>query len=972
MHNRFYHFCILVVFLTIFFELVSAQDLITLNPTTESCYSISKSSDSLILKVSDIECPIGQAISPNLDNDAVVASNVIVSINNSGAVIDFYKDNSKLYLYNSGQYQVFDKIKKSSEIRTSKVTLNFEGNIIGADFITDNSNEYSFYKNKIKSPKDTKIYYSLENEGDFIHHINISLPYGIKLNDDFLVIDGQQDNNEIYDVKIIGEEIKLSNGMILNNGFLTYLYQGRYSVSVGDFARVNGLKINALSESVFLFDPTKDSLFEDLKNFSEINSIFLEDDYKSFIINITEGIELSFSPVISVNLGGKLPIDLSRANDDNRWYYLGDKDDKDYKDVTKINTKFISEKLYEPSNEWSSDEIKQYDERTLIMAKKYQKKHFLEIDGFVGVDTLSSILGFPDINLKASKSKIYFGKGDVGEYVIELKKLFGLDYNKSNEFDDELYNQIINYQKRNKLLADGRVGDETIYQMRKDFIKGILFYDVYLIKNIDYLQSSISGSDEGPIFSIDSGILIFKSDDKEYSFNATNPLEIRREIFKQDNFIFFIKIFVGYIDIFSDKIDELYLKDYKGRVSLLLDSLGNYANNFFNFFKKGNLEKFTRNLFNQGNNLDQLNTFDENDLSSLDERIKYSCYYFQINGYSAEQAAGIIGNLIVESPGLDSTAYGDYGKSYGIAQWKGDRLVNLRSFESVAGLSYSDFKTQLEFILDELDSSYFSNAKKDLLRQETVEGATVSFMNKFEKPGIPHQNRRVSEALKAYEICKTGAVPIKEVRYPKDLDATKKICLDAGHGDGYNPFDTNVCTERNIDISFCNEGINNRLTVEKIEKKFEELCFTQGTCYDFYLTRSGTTDVGLMTRTELANDQKCDIFISIHSNSGKLSGTLTLIADGAFNNKNSNALRLANIIQPKVASAFGSSDLGVRSDIESRTKSLAVLRYTDMPAILIEIGYYDNPTDVVKILDDNYRSVVADAVVSGVEEYFKV
>jgi hypothetical protein len=105
--------------------------------------------------------------------------------------------------------------------------------------------------------------------------------------------------------------------------------------------------------------------------------------------------------------------------------------------------------------------------------------------------------------------------------------------------------------------------------------------------------------------------------------------------------------------------------------------------------------------------------------------------YFISTGKTKEQAAGIVGNLIHES-NLNTTASGDAGTAFGIAQWRGERQVELRAFAKSKGTSPNDFQTQLEFINQELNTSE-SAAHAQLLGAKTTKAATMAFIN-YERP----------------------------------------------------------------------------------------------------------------------------------------------------------------------------------------------------------------------------------------------
>ena len=55
----------------------------------------------------------------------------------------------------------------------------------------------------------------------------------------------------------------------------------------------------------------------------------------------------------------------------------------------------------------------------------------------------------------------------------------------------------------------------------------------------------------------------------------------------------------------------------------------------------------------------------------------------------------------------------------------------------------------------------------------------------------------------------------------------------------------------------------------------------------------------------------------------------------------------------------------------SRQQNYQVLRQTDIPAVLLELGYISNPTDESMINDQLHRQVVEQAIVDGLKQYFR-
>lgn len=107
--------------------------------------------------------------------------------------------------------------------------------------------------------------------------------------------------------------------------------------------------------------------------------------------------------------------------------------------------------------------------------------------------------------------------------------------------------------------------------------------------------------------------------------------------------------------------------------------------------------------------------------------------FFMNKGLTKNQAKGIYGNIMQESGGNIRAKSSDGYNSYGLAQWTGNRKLRLFS-------KYGKHPTkqqQLEFLWEELNTSE-KDALKDLLKTRTVEEATTSFMNKFERPAAKY------------------------------------------------------------------------------------------------------------------------------------------------------------------------------------------------------------------------------------------
>lgn len=180
------------------------------------------------------------------------------------------------------------------------------------------------------------------------------------------------------------------------------------------------------------------------------------------------------------------------------------------------------------------------------------------------------------------------------------------------------------------------------------------------------------------------------------------------------------------------------------------------------------------------------------------------------------------------------------------------------------------------------------------------------------------------------------------------------VVLDAGHGNG-DPGSVNSklgLSEKTFNLS----------AVLKIKAELEK-----NPRIVVHLTRSNDTYLELMERVAFAEKipglgKKADIFISVHANSFTTSD-----ANGTETYYNrSNSKKLAETIHPHVVAAVGLKDRGVK------TAGFVVIKQTTMPAILLEVGYMSNDTDVKVIFNETTQNKLATEIAAGVNEYFNM
>jgi hypothetical protein len=118
--------------------------------------------------------------------------------------------------------------------------------------------------------------------------------------------------------------------------------------------------------------------------------------------------------------------------------------------------------------------------------------------------------------------------------------------------------------------------------------------------------------------------------------------------------------------------------------------------------------------------------------NSADEKKAEAMNFFQSQGWSAEQSAGIVASIQRES-NFNSSAIGDNGQAVGIAQWHPSRQED---FKALFGkdIRESSYKDQLVFIQHELTQGKEHEAGRALKAETTERGAAATFSSKFERP----------------------------------------------------------------------------------------------------------------------------------------------------------------------------------------------------------------------------------------------
>lgn len=181
------------------------------------------------------------------------------------------------------------------------------------------------------------------------------------------------------------------------------------------------------------------------------------------------------------------------------------------------------------------------------------------------------------------------------------------------------------------------------------------------------------------------------------------------------------------------------------------------------------------------------------------------------------------------------------------------------------------------------------------------------------------------------------------------------VVIDAGHGGKMPGAVKKDILEKNLNLQM----------VLQIKELFDEV--DEKKVKVFY-TRLEDVNPSFSERVELANNLEADLFISIHNNasgSGKFnSQNGTVVLYGSDDNNESK--HLAQICLENVNASTGSKNLGV-----VKRDDLYIIRNSDVPVALIEVGYMTNTNELDNLCNPEYQKKVAEGVFNAVMQAFE-
>jgi len=230
------------------------------------------------------------------------------------------------------------------------------------------------------------------------------------------------------------------------------------------------------------------------------------------------------------------------------------------------------------------------------------------------------------------------------------------------------------------------------------------------------------------------------------------------------------------------------------------------------------------------------------------------------------------------------------------------------------------------------------------------------------------------------------------LNHSRNYSQIRVIVIDAGHGgEDTGAIGPDGTMEKDITLG----------VAKALEKKLKERTDAR-----IILTRQDDTYIPLKERTDIANREKADIFISVHANSAYKSGASgvetfflsfeasdsdvrhlaalennivtvdreetkdsddleSILWDLAETETHHESALLSELIHNRLIDAMGGENRGVKQ------APFVVLVGATMPAVLVEVGFISNPDEEKKLTLPPVRENIAGAIAEGVANFEK-
>lgn len=275
---------------------------------------------------------------------------------------------------------------------------------------------------------------------------------------------------------------------------------------------------------------------------------------------------------------------------------------------------------------------------------------------------------------------------------------------------------------------------------------------------------------------------------------------------------------------------------------------------------------------------------------------------------------------------------------------EGIRLVRISPYDSrtIRGFEKQNKKRKMKKVLF-LTAAVMTFAFACFGAVNIVSGADSN----IEKDKTETAGKKLSERT----VKKPVRVPEEDVVVLADEHHTPKVAIDPGHGG-----EDEGCSRDDI----LEKDINLQLAV-LLKEKLKEMGF------EIVLIREdGDTQLSIKERVQRAQEEKADIYVSIHQNfyDGKNPDSVSGI-ETWYCGSSQGSRRLAQLVHKGTVEKAGARDRELRE-----TEELYVIREAAVPACLIETGFLSSEEECTALASPEYQEKIVAGIAQGIDCYF--
>ena len=195
------------------------------------------------------------------------------------------------------------------------------------------------------------------------------------------------------------------------------------------------------------------------------------------------------------------------------------------------------------------------------------------------------------------------------------------------------------------------------------------------------------------------------------------------------------------------------------------------------------------------------------------------------------------------------------------------------------------------------------------------------------------------------------ATPVPTTPTPTPVPK-KKVAVDPGHGG-----------TKDLGSSRPSEGLYEKNANLAISLYLKEELEARG--YEVYMIRETDEAVENKERPGMALESGADIYVSVHLNSLEEDSDATRGAETLYSDLlNSESALLAQYVVDELTQVIDTRNRGIKL-----RNGLAVLKYNELPACIVECGFMSSATERAKLFDSEYQKKIAEGIANGIEKF---